>query len=57
LAISMESIFRVIKNGYRVYEMPIIFKDRRAGASKLSWKDFFEPVFIALELVWKLGRA
>lgn len=57
LAISMESIFRVVKNGYRVYEMPIIFKDRRAGISKLSWKDFFEPVFISLQLVWKLGRA
>lgn len=57
LAISMESVFRVIKNGYRVYELPIIFKDRRAGVSKLSWKDFFEPVFISLQLVWKLGRA
>lgn len=56
LAISMESVFRSIKNGYRVYEMPIIFKDRRAGYSKLSWKDFFEPVLVSLKLVWKLGR-
>jgi dolichol-phosphate mannosyltransferase len=57
LAISTESIFRVVKSGYRVYEMPIVFKDRRAGVSKLSWKDFFEPVSISLRLVWKLGRA
>lgn len=56
LAISMESVFRIVKNGYRAYEMPIIFKDRRAGHSKLSWKDFFEPVLVSLKLVWKLGR-
>jgi len=57
LAISMESIFRVLKNDYRVKEMPIIFKDRRAGESKLTWKDFFEPIFIAFKLVLRLGRA
>ncbi|OGD63407.1 hypothetical protein A2160_02955 [Candidatus Beckwithbacteria bacterium RBG_13_42_9] len=57
LAISMESIFRVVKKGYRVYEMPIVFKDRRSGVSKLSWKDFFEPVFICFQLVGRLGRA
>lgn len=56
LAISMESIFRVLKNGYKVKEIPIIFKDRRAGHSKLSWKDFFEPVLISLKLVWSIGR-
>lgn len=57
LAISMESIFRVIKNGYKVKEMPIIFKERHAGRSKLTWKDFFEPVLISLKLVLRLGRA
>jgi dolichol-phosphate mannosyltransferase len=57
LAISMESIFRVIKAGYKVKEMPIIFEDRRAGVSKLTYKDFFEPIFIAVKLVNKLGRA
>ncbi len=56
LAISMESIFRVLKNGYQVKEIPIVFKDRRAGVSKLSWKDFFEPIFISLKLVWSIGR-
>lgn len=57
LAISMESIFRVIKNGFKVKEMPIIFKERRAGTSKITWRDFFEPVLISLKLAWKLGRA
>lgn len=56
LAISMESIFRVVKAGYKVKEMPIIFEDRRAGKSKLTYKDFFEPIFIAFKLVIKLGR-
>lgn len=56
LAISMESIFRVLKNGYKVKEIPIVFKDRRAGISKLSWKDFFEPIFICFKLVFQLGR-
>lgn len=57
LAISMESVFRATKAGFKIYEMPIIFKDRRFGVSKLSWKDFFEPVLICFHLVWKLGRA
>lgn len=57
LAISMESIFRVIKKGFIVKEIPIVFKERRAGYSKLSWGDFFEPIFVSLKLVWKLGRA
>ncbi|MCX6816761.1 MAG: glycosyltransferase [Candidatus Beckwithbacteria bacterium] len=56
LAISMEAVFRVLKNGYKVKEIPIVFKDRRAGVSKLSWTDFFEPVFICFKLVSSLGR-
>ncbi len=56
LAISMESIFRVIKNNFAVKEIPIVFKNRQAGESKLSWKDFFEPIFICLKLVLQLGR-
>ncbi len=57
LAISMESVFRAVKAGCKVKEMPIIFQDRRAGKSKLSYKDFFEPILIALKLVLRLGRA
>lgn len=56
LAISMESIFRVLKKGFIVKEIPIIFKDRRSGKSKLSWKDFFEPVIICFKLIWSIGR-
>lgn len=56
LAISMESIFRVIKNNFTVKEIPIVFKDRQVGESKLSWKDFLEPVFVCFKLVYSLGR-
>ncbi len=56
VAISMESIFRVIKNNFTVKEIPIVFKDRQVGESKLSWKDFFEPIFICFKLVYSLGR-
>lgn len=56
LAISIESIFRVIKKGFKVKELPIVFEERKAGRSKLSWRDFFEPILISLKLVWKLGR-
>ena len=56
VAISMESIFRVIKNNFTVKEIPIVFKDRQIGESKLSWKDFLEPVFVCFKLVYSLGR-
>jgi dolichol-phosphate mannosyltransferase len=36
--------------GFRVSEVPIVFPDRTAGQSKMSWQIFFE----AITLVWKL---
>lgn len=57
IAISMEEIFRIVKLGYKVKETPIIFVDRRVGVSKLSWKDFFEPVKVSFKLAMALGRA
>ncbi len=46
----IEMTYRVIKAGYLVVEVPIIFVDRRVGQSKMSKKIFLE----ALGLVWKL---
>ncbi|MBI5456423.1 polyprenol monophosphomannose synthase [Candidatus Kaiserbacteria bacterium] len=57
IAISMEECFRIVKKGYRVKEVPIIFVDRRAGYSKLKWKDFFEPVWVSIKLAATFGRA
>lgn len=43
----IEMTYRAIKAGYRVTEVPILFRDRRVGASKMSAK-------IALEAFWKV---
>jgi dolichol-phosphate mannosyltransferase len=46
----IEMSYRVLRNGFRVVEVPILFVDRRVGASKMSGSIFFE----ALTLVWRL---
>jgi dolichol-phosphate mannosyltransferase len=43
----IELTYRVIKAGYRVREVPIVFRDRQAGTSKMSPR-------IAIEAVWKV---
>jgi len=42
--------YRAIRKGMRVKEVPIIFVDRTAGASKMSRKIFLEGIGV----VWKL---
>ena len=46
----IEMKYRAVRGGFRVEEVPIVFVDRRAGASKMSRKIFLE----ALSMVWKL---
>ena len=46
----IEMTYRAIRKGMRVKEVPIVFKDRTAGASKMSRKIFLE----AIGVVWKL---
>lgn len=46
----IEMTFRTLRNKFKVQEVPIVFVDRRVGASKMSGSIFFE----ALTLVWKL---
>jgi dolichol-phosphate mannosyltransferase len=43
----IEVTYRALKTGYRVKEIPILFRDRRVGASKMSAR-------IALEAFWKV---
>jgi len=43
----IEVTYRAVRAGYRVREVPIVFRDRRVGASKMSWK-------IAAEAFWKV---
>jgi dolichol-phosphate mannosyltransferase len=43
----IELTYRTIKAGYRVVEVPIVFRDREVGTSKMNAR-------IALEAVWKV---
>lgn len=44
-AFQVELTWRALRAGFRVVEVPITFRERRAGRSKMSWR-------IALEAVW-----
>jgi dolichol-phosphate mannosyltransferase len=46
-AFQVETTFRAIQAGYRVREIPIVFRDRRVGASKMSGG-------IVLEAAWRV---
>jgi dolichol-phosphate mannosyltransferase len=43
----IELTYRALKNGFRVTEVPIVFRDRQAGTSKMHAR-------IAVEAVWKV---
>lgn len=49
----IEMTYRTLLAGFQVREVPILFVDRRVGASKMSGSIFFE----ALTLVWRLRFA
>lgn len=49
----IEVNYRLHRLGYRLVEVPFIFEDRRAGASKMSWPILLE----ALTLPWQLRLA
>src|SRR4051795_8144302 len=48
-AFQVELTYRAVRSGYRVVEVPITFRDRRAGRSKMSWR-------IAGEAAWLVPR-
>jgi dolichol-phosphate mannosyltransferase len=43
----IELTYRAFKKGYRVKEIPIVFRDREAGTSKMTAR-------IAMEAIWKV---
>jgi dolichol-phosphate mannosyltransferase len=43
----IELTYRDFKSGFRVREIPIVFRDREAGTSKMNAR-------IALEAIWKV---
>ncbi|MFH1435397.1 MAG: polyprenol monophosphomannose synthase [Pseudomonadota bacterium] len=46
----VETHYRAWKAGFRIKEVPILFKDRTAGKSKMNRKIFFEALLLALKL-------
>jgi dolichol-phosphate mannosyltransferase len=46
-AFQVEMTYRAVKAGFRVVEVPICFRERRAGASKMSGR-------IVAEAAWKV---
>ena len=46
-AFQVETTFRTIRAGFRVVEMPIIFRDRRVGQSKMTGS-------VVLEAAWRV---
>ena len=48
-AFQVELTYRAVRAGFRVVEVPIVFRDRQLGTSKMSWR-------IALEAMWLVPR-
>ena len=44
-AFQIELTYRALRGGFRVVEVPIVFRDRERGTSKMSWR-------IAVEAAW-----
>jgi dolichol-phosphate mannosyltransferase len=44
-AFQVELTYRAVRAGFRVVEVPIVFRDRERGQSKMSWR-------IAAEAIW-----
>src|ERR1700724_2711308 len=44
-AFQVELTYRAVRAGFRVVEVPILFRDREHGTSKMSWR-------IAAEAMW-----
>ena len=48
----IETTFRASRAGARVVELPIVFVDRRLGASKMSRRIIFEALAVVIRLRW-----
>ena len=54
-AFQVELTYRAVKAGFRVVEVPIVFRDRQAGTSKMSWRIAAEAMVLVPGL--RLRRA
>ena len=49
-AFQVELTYRAVQAGFRVVEVPIIFRDRRTGQSKMSWRIAAEAMVLVPRL-------
>jgi dolichol-phosphate mannosyltransferase len=45
-AFQVELTYRAVRAGFRVVEVPIVFRERRRGQSKMSWRIAAEAMFV-----------
>jgi dolichol-phosphate mannosyltransferase len=51
-AFQVETTYRALRSRLRVVEIPILFVDRRAGQSKMTWREIGEAAIA----VWRMRR-
>lgn len=49
----IEMLYKCQRRGWEIGEVPIIFEDRRRGASKISRREIFKALYTVLRLSWK----
>ncbi len=49
----IEMLYECQRRGWGISEVPIIFEDRRHGASKISRREIFKALYTVLRLRWK----
>jgi dolichol-phosphate mannosyltransferase len=49
-AFQVELTYRALARGYRVVELPIVFRERREGESKMTWRIAAEAAFMVPRL-------
>jgi dolichol-phosphate mannosyltransferase len=54
-AFQVELTYRAVRAGFRVVELPIVFRDRRLGRSKMSWRIAGEAALLVPQL--RFGRS
>ena len=51
----IELTYRAAQRGFNVVEVPIVFRDRVEGTSKMSWRIAAEAIWLVPALRWRRG--
>ena len=50
-AFLVEFKYKIFKAGYKIFEHPIVFTERREGESKMSFKNIWEAIWLPFKLL------